>query len=56
MYATEHYGRYSEICEDELPPLSDKTKLMELLSVVEEELKGENILYNTIIRIVRKIN
>ena len=51
---TEMYGRYSELCEDEIPSLTDRTKLIDLLSVVEEKYKGENILYNTIITIVRK--
>ena len=54
MSATEMYGRYSELCEDEVPSLTNKTKLIDLLSVVEEKYKGENILYNIIIKIVRK--
>ena len=53
MFYIEHYKSYTELSMDILPPLDDKTKLIELLSVVDEELKRGNILYNTIIRIVR---
>ena len=49
---TEEYRIYSELSEHKLPPIADHTKLIDFLSVAEEELKGENILYNTIIRIV----
>ena len=51
----ELYQRYSEVCENKLPPLNGNTELIALLSVATQ-LKEGNILYNTIMNIVRIIN